>query len=297
MKHRSIILTILSYISLFPVIASAGSYIGNENCYPCHRDIKKTFLKDSHYNVVLNIHGTSLESVSCEACHGPGADHKENADGEEMGPLKTEGFKKVKGGDAKQNNFCLKCHESGNHMHWRGSAHELEQIRCVDCHIIHSEEKTNGTDVCIGCHRKQKARLLRSSRHPLREGEMTCTDCHNPHGGKGSSLIKTATVNELCYECHDEKRGPLIWEHSPVRENCSTCHDPHGSSHPSLLKTKVPYLCQSCHLTQIAHSNKIYDANTLLASQTLPFMRAKGCLNCHSMIHGSNHPSGARFTR
>jgi hypothetical protein len=26
-------------------------------------------------------------------------------------------------------------------------------------------------------------------------------------------------------------------------------------------------------------------------------MLGKNCLNCHSQIHGSNHPSGARLTR
>jgi hypothetical protein len=23
----------------------------------------------------------------------------------------------------------------------------------------------------------------------------------------------------------------------------------------------------------------------------------KGCVNCHSQVHGTNHPSGARLTR
>lgn len=286
MKYRFVSLTILSCISLFPIIASAsGSYIGNKECYPCHRDIKKTFLKDSHYNVVLNI---------CEACHGPGQAHKEKADEEENGALMIEGFREGKSSPIKQNNYCLKCHEGGEGMHWRGSVHDLEEITCAGCHLFHKEKKIDGTENCISCHKKKRAQLQRTSHHPLREGKMTCTDCHNPHGGKGPSLIKTATVNEVCFECHDEKRGPVIWEHAPVRENCSTCHDPHGSIYSSLLNTRVPYLCQECHLpTQTSHPNELYDGDDMLS----PFMRGKGCLNCHSLIHGSNHPSGAKLTR
>ena len=27
------------------------------------------------------------------------------------------------------------------------------------------------------------------------------------------------------------------------------------------------------------------------------FVTAKGCLNCHSQVHGTNHPSGVSLTR
>ena len=46
------------------------------------------------------------------------------------------------------------------------------------------------------------------------------------------------------------------------------------------------------------------DPNDLLSSENLagglaPDTRLvnRGCVNCHSQIHGSNHPSGARFHR
>ena len=55
------------------------------------------------------------------------------------------------------------------------------------------------------------------------------------------------TVNETCYTCHAEKRGPFLWEHSPVVDDCTNCHTPHGSTKPALLKARVPWLCQECH--------------------------------------------------
>jgi predicted CXXCH cytochrome family protein len=50
-----------------------------------------------------------------------------------------------------------------------------------------------------------------------------------------------ATVNDTCYQCHAEKRGPFLWEHAPVREDCTNCHSPHGSTQPSLLKARTPW--------------------------------------------------------
>ncbi len=89
--------------------------------------------------------------------------------------------------------------------------------------------------------------MWRSSHMPVREGKVVCTDCHNPHGSFSEALLKTATINEVCYQCHAEKRGPFLWEHPPVRENCLNCHDPHGSNNDFLLKISRPRLCQQCH--------------------------------------------------
>ena len=89
--------------------------------------------------------------------------------------------------------------------------------------------------------------MWKNSHHPIREGKITCADCHNPHGTQTAKMIRGASVNEQCYTCHTEKRGPFLWEHAPVRESCLNCHTPHGSNHLKLQKTSVPYLCQQCH--------------------------------------------------
>ncbi len=82
------------------------------------------------------------------------------------------------------------------------------------------------------------------------EGRITCSDCHNPHGSMGPSQIKADSVNQLCYKCHAEKRGPYMFEHPPVDENCTACHKPHGSVHEWLLVEKVPNLCQNAMTAQ-----------------------------------------------
>jgi len=63
-----------------------------------------------------------------------------------------------------------------------------------------------------------------------------------------------------------------------------------------------PYLCQQCHNTSIGHNSTFYNASGTAAAALQggsPTQRVIGrsCQNCHSQVHGSNHPSGARFQR
>jgi predicted CXXCH cytochrome family protein len=90
-------------------------------------------------------------------------------------------------------------------------------------------------------------------------------------------------------------RGPFIFEHAPVAENCLNCHDPHGSNQEFLLNLPVPMLCQQCH-TNDRHPNDLITRQSTRGG-LVPDERVmeRGCLNCHSNIHGSNNPNGAMF--
>ncbi len=140
---------------------------------------------------------------------------------------------------------------------------------------------------------------MRSSHMPMREGTMTCSVCHNMHGGIGPSNLRQASVNDNCYSCHAENRAPVLWEHPPVKENCAICHDPHGSLHPKLLVTRPPQLCQGCH-DEARHMTQPWGSADIIPGTFTPSARGginKSCSNCHQKIHGSNHPSGVRFQR
>ena len=122
---------------------------------------------------------------------------------------------------------------------------------------------------------------------------MACSDCHNVHAENGSGLMVKASMREKCTSCHAEKRGPFLWEHAPAAEDCMLCHDPHGSNQTALLKKRAPQLCQECH-SQPGHPGSRLDGSQLASS---PFLALKGCANCHSAVHGSNHPSGVTLLR
>jgi DmsE family decaheme c-type cytochrome len=149
--------------------------------------------------------------------------------------------------------------------------------------------KATEIETCGQCHLQRRAQLMRSSHMPLREGKMTCTSCHNPHGTVAEKLLKANSINDNCYTCHAEKRGPFLWEHPPVTESCSNCHEPHGSNHEKLLKVSKPRLCQQCHV-ETRHPTRSSDPATR-------FVFNRSCTNCHSLVHGSNHPSGRPLNR
>ena len=136
---------------------------------------------------------------------------------------------------------------------------------------------------------------------PLLEGEMTCVDCHAPHGSNTDPLLRGDTVNQTCTRCHAEKRGPFLFEHAPVVDSCLNCHHPHGSNHQSLLVRSPPFLCQSCHaqIGAVQHVTGLMTRGNLPPPAVQPDERIinRGCTNCHAQIHGSNHPSGVRFHR
>jgi len=127
---------------------------------------------------------------------------------------------------------------------------------------------------------------------------MTCSDCHNAHGSVGPKLMKRARVNDTCYACHMEKRGPFVHNHQPVGEDCSTCHNPHGTTAESMLKARPPFLCNTCHTPhapiQPALANGSRPASAVVGWWDPSVMtQGKSCLNCHAQIHGSNNPSSA----
>ena len=138
---------------------------------------------------------------------------------------------------------------------------------------------------------------------------MSCASCHNPHEGSRPSMMKADSVNELCYTCHAEKRGPFAFEHAPVREDCVSCHEPHGTNHPRLLTQKMPNLCWNCHFTGSGHFGSGDNFSTEKGVQVAPAGAPTGfptvnarfgersCRTCHVKVHGSNHPSGAYFVR
>ena len=82
----------------------------------------------------------------------------------------------------------------------------------------------------------RRAQLQRSSHMPFREGKVTCTSCHNPHGTPIRKQLFRATVNENCYSCHAERRGPFLWEHPPVMENCANCHEAARLDQPAVAE-------------------------------------------------------------
>ena len=237
--------------------------------------------------------------LQCEACHGPGGAHVA-AGGGPLAGMHDFGPKALTPA-VQQNAVCLGCHQSNAAHAWGSSAHAASDVACASCHDLHKPKDpvlTAATqiEVCTGCHQAQHTDLLKPSHHPMREGKMGCTACHSPHGSTAPAQLVKNTVNETCTSCHAEYRGPFLWEHQPVTEDCSNCHQPHGSVQPALLKIRTPFLCQTCH-EGAGHPSIANTPQGLPGGAPSAYLLAGGCINCHSQVHGSNHPSGRALMR
>lgn len=271
-------------------------------CTTCHNEAKPVL------SIYHTRHGASsdVNAPTCQSCHGESENHLKDKKISPDVVFKKGSFKES---ELKiQNAACLTCHVKDTaRAHWDGGAHQVSDVSCTSCHALHSEidpvrEKKTQAAVCYTCHKEQKILINKLSHHPMEEGKMTCTDCHNPHGAVGPKMLKKNTLNETCFTCHAEKRGPFLWEHLPVTENCGNCHNPHGSNIAPLLKTRAPFLCQGCH--DGPHNSKTPRGPNSAGTQgglqtTLPSENNVGraCMNCHVMVHGSNHPAGALLHR
>ena len=281
---------------------------GADSCLKCHDEESDTTTFTTA-DIFKSRHGQRDDprspfgpgGLQCEACHGPGANHVAKGSKEKLtiDNFKSTSFLTV----AQRNEPCLNCHQERARTGWHAGAHERGGLACTDCHRLHVERdavlvKNGESDVCLRCHKQQRAEFQKASTHPVRFGRMGCNDCHNPHGANGTALLNKPTINQTCYNCHADKRGPLLWEHAPVAEDCSLCHNSHGSVRAALLNKSAPLLCQQCH--SVANHPSV--ARTAAG---LPggggggsiFLIAGSCTNCHSQVHGSNHPAGAKLMR
>jgi DmsE family decaheme c-type cytochrome len=297
---KRMILVLLCILLLFPLVlitqhsASGDSeYVGSETCKGCHEGYFASYSKSIHAKKAIM--GSPASWEACESCHGPGGEHAGKGGG--RGVAIFAFGKKI---DTKEKSSrCLRCHEESKKVaFWDVSKHKSMKLSCDNCHSIHSGKEKNlrarDPELCFNCHTDIRVKTNKQSHHPIKEGKVRCYDCHNPHGSFGTKMIKADAVNELCYKCHAEKRGPFMWQHPPVEENCLNCHTPHGSNHLKLMNQKVPLICQGCHDVS-RHPGTIYtNFQTFQGSSPSNRMIARACLNCHSNIHGSVGPAFPR---
>ena len=271
-----------------PFFLWKGSVLAKSPCSECHSEQVEALMKGPHRGVVAE--GASF----CEACHGDAARHLESNEAQD-----------IRGGEAlsktpldARDKMCLKCHAS-DFQHEELSPHS-GKVSCWDCHrdaALHFEVETPRTKtaknhttwrLCTGCHKTVSAQFRLQYRHPVEEGMMDCTDCHDIHGkGGGEDAMRAA-----CIKCHPEQRGPYLFEHPPAAKGCTTCHRPHGSWNRTLLASNGNGMCLTCHLQsnfpgvgRIPHNFKLN--------------AGARCWDCHSQVHGSNttpdfNPRGRR---
>lgn len=291
----------LSFLWSVPASAQGAEPV----CNKCHEENQDSIKSTAHGRK------QDAKGTACTNCHGDATEHVA-AKGKK--PLAKDPMSKKMTADAKSE-ACMSCHAGNRHLaFWEAGKHAKNDVACSDCHSVHGRNKGPAVapfttsqrpveaDMCGNCHKQVRNATMKPSHHPILEGKVKCSDCHNVHGALTQAMVKHETVNQQCYSCHADKRGPFVFGHAPVEDNCLTCHTPHGSSHNKLLNEKVPNLCQDCHV-QGRHPTAYYgqnqawikpdgtvnpDSGTTSASSRFV---SRSCLNCHNAIHGTNAPT------
>ncbi len=271
-----------------------SSYVGSQSCFGCHYEMESSFAKTIHGRIA-DFEVVDSE-MGCESCHGPGSEHAACGD-----PKLIISFGDISKGQAAA--VCLQCHTSGKLMDWQGSGHALGDVACTDCHKAHSSKDRllvqQQPDLCYDCHQRIRAKTFYPSHHPIQEGKMGCSECHQPHGGFAGNLKTEERVNDLCLDCHAAKQGPFIFEHAPVVEDCTICHRAHGTVANNLLVQNEPFLCLQCHqfhfhpgkISSVGESTDVYGRPVDSCTQGMTMSYTTKCTQCHTRVHGSDLPS------
>jgi DmsE family decaheme c-type cytochrome len=271
-----------------PHLASPAIRAGDpQTCYRCHQQFAE-LERVGHPHQVCGATG-----LRCATCHDP------------HGNIRAE----------TRTDLCLQCHKGHPTMAWPSSIHSQYGVACVDCHNPHpSTDVPQFVDIqhthvrrpqrlpmaveepfaCYKCHAKIAALFELPSHHPVREGKMVCSGCHDAHG-QAERNLREPTVNLTCYKCHAEKQGPFVYEHPPATENCDICHNPHGTVANNLLRQPATFLCLRCHS---GHRGTFAPIDR---DKTIRPAFYTDCTQCHAQVHGSDLPSdtrlGPRLTR
>ncbi len=245
----------------------------NRLCAQCHAPAFEVL----HGTIHASLGGLDLPlAQGCGGCHDNAEAHARSGGVARL----VDSLRDTSG--AHQLQACGRCHDDTPHLaHVRLGAHQRHEVTCLTCHSPAApagQTRRQAEERCTKCHTDVAAEFHKPNHHPVPEGHMACSDCHNPHSAR-PKLRDRALRTESCVRCHTEYRGPFVFAHQASRsDGCTICHAPHGSTNQRMLTHhRTQQLCLQCH----ADFPSFHDQTSGAVFTN--------CLQCHTEVHGSNH--------
>jgi len=226
-----------------------GGQRWNTMCAECHStDLKKNYdwMADTFHTTWSSI------NVSCEACHGPGKQHVDWAEG----PAKGTDYYVI--GDSTQRSqidHCGPCHSRRAKLTQNmepGKAFEEQYLlQTATPEFYHPDGQIMEEDYVIGSFLQSK----------MYNYGVKCSDCHNSH-----SMELKLSGNDLCMQCHDPKFN-------------SQEHHFHPAGTESAL-------CVNCHMTGQTYMGNDFRRDHSFRiprpDQSVEFGTPNACTGCHT---------------
>lgn len=179
-------------------------------CLHCHASDVASSLPDArnHYAGAPFAHG----GITCAACHGSGTAHV--ASGGKVKMLDIMDLRALR-----RDSVCLNCHLEGQVGVTR-LGKKPEEFRPGDnlfdysVFFVHRGENGSG-----GRATSQWEALLKSRCKRASGDKLTCTTCHDPHGGPAPEQ-RVAYYRAKCLQCH----AGMAKEHHEENPDCTECH-------------------------------------------------------------------------
>jgi len=198
--------------------ANYGRHV-DARCLECHA----TYIRAISTDLLTNIYDrTSLVTgISCETCHGAGADHIAREKSHSANPVKSNSsgiLNPAKFDRDRQIDQCALCH-NGTQREELIPAFSYLPGTPLDKYLgPNPVDTTDHPDV----HGNQVG-LFKRSRCYLSSPSMTCSTCHNVHAPERSA----AAYSDRCLTCHQwESCGASKQEGNRIANNCIDCHMP-----------------------------------------------------------------------
>ena len=266
-----------------------GQPFGAANCLQCHNPHESP--KPKLMQTFLH---APFEGKMCDSCHQAAKDGKvvlTNADSRAL---------------------CLTCHEEqGKKIESAKVQHPGAAGECIACHNPHGGKspgfvQPDPVSACLACHSDQSEQMKKAHLHQP-AAVQGCATCHEPHGGDNEHLLRAASPNKLCLECHGPDSNPqkLEAEHLvtifggkvrlpedyfrkvpllPIKYGRGHPTDKHPVSDvmdPSdVNKVLKPMNCLSCHQP---HSSAQVDLLAKDQANNMAF-----CMTCHTNLVGDS---------